>query len=141
MSTLGQRIRELRTKSNLTQSDLAFDIGCKSTTISNYEGDRREPSLTELSKIAKAFSDEIGDHEFYLVTGVHLQDHINSGAYCSQYIKKSDAIEQSGELIRSLINLKEIRLAGNTKASDVISQFSKLLSAFSAPCLKKLKAS
>lgn len=141
MSTLGQRIKELRNKSNLTQSDLAFDIGCKSTTISNYEGDRREPSLSELAKIALVFNEEIGNHQFYLITGVHLQDHINSGAYSSQYIKKSDAIEQSGELIRSLIKIKEIRLSGTTKPSDVIAQFSKLLSDFEAPSLEKLKAS
>lgn len=57
MSTLGQRIRALRTQLHLTQSQLAercrWDLAGQGR-IANYEKDRREPNLGDLRKIASA---------------------------------------------------------------------------------------
>lgn len=53
--TFNNRLRQLRHKNNLTQSDLAKVLGLKPTAISNYESERNEPSLDKLIAISKFF--------------------------------------------------------------------------------------
>lgn len=57
MKTLGQRIRAHREAAKLTQAGLAHRCGWDSggqARIGNYEKDRREPSISDLIKIAEA---------------------------------------------------------------------------------------
>lgn len=51
---LGDRLREARKKSKLTQEALANLIGVKRSVISKYESGAIEPSITQLEKIASA---------------------------------------------------------------------------------------
>lgn len=55
----GQRLKELRENSNLTQVELATNLGIAakngSQTVSNWETYRREPSFNMLCKIAEFF--------------------------------------------------------------------------------------
>lgn len=55
MVLLGNRIRELRTKYNLTQADLAKQVGVSKATITAYESDLRQPSYDVLIKLANTF--------------------------------------------------------------------------------------
>ena len=58
--TIGDRIRRAREARELTQRDLAAACGWESESpqgrISHYETNRREPSLADLAKIAKALN-------------------------------------------------------------------------------------
>lgn len=56
MNTLGERIRELRTKKGLEQKELADILKVHKGTISNWENDKRNPDNEMLSKIADFFS-------------------------------------------------------------------------------------
>lgn len=49
------RIRELREDKNLTQAQLAKEIGVNWRTISNYENGIREPNLETIEKFCKFF--------------------------------------------------------------------------------------
>ena len=47
------RLKQLRQKNKLTQSELADILGLKPTAISNYESKRNEPSFDKLIALSK----------------------------------------------------------------------------------------
>lgn len=53
--TVGTKLRLLRKEKRLTQDELASLIGVKRATLSNYEIDRRQPSLSDLKRFAEFF--------------------------------------------------------------------------------------
>lgn len=55
MVLLGKRIKELRTKYGLTQTELANQVGVSTATITAYECDSRQPSYDVLIKMASVF--------------------------------------------------------------------------------------
>ena len=66
MTTIGQRIRELRKQRNLTQRELADRIGINFTYLSRVENDRldadqtpREDTLQKLATALNADADEL----------------------------------------------------------------------------------
>lgn len=54
-NSVGQKLRILRKERKLTQQQLADKLGMKRATVSNYEIERRSPSLNELRRIAEFF--------------------------------------------------------------------------------------
>lgn len=52
-TTIGQRIRQIRLELNLTQSELAKDIGVKPITISHYEVGTRKVSEQSMQGICR----------------------------------------------------------------------------------------
>ena len=53
---VGQKIKELRTKLGLSQEEFAFRCELDRTYITSLERGKRNVSLTNLEKIAKAFN-------------------------------------------------------------------------------------
>lgn len=53
---VGQRIKELRTKQGLSQEEFAFKCDLDRTYITSLERGKRNVSLENLEKIAKAFN-------------------------------------------------------------------------------------
>ena len=53
---VGQRIKELRTKKGLSQEEFAFKCDLDRTYITSLERGKRNISLENLEKIAKAFN-------------------------------------------------------------------------------------
>lgn len=49
------RLKEIRKSKGITQLKLAMDLNTNQNTISRYETGEREPSLSELIKIADYF--------------------------------------------------------------------------------------
>lgn len=52
---LNENIKKLRTANNLTQVELAADLGVSKQCVSNWENDYIQPSIDMLIKIAKYF--------------------------------------------------------------------------------------
>ena len=52
--SFGQRLRDLRSFSGMTQEELAAKIGIQKQHISRYENDRCEPNIRTAKKIADA---------------------------------------------------------------------------------------
>lgn len=46
--TFGQKIKKLRTESNLTQKDLADKMNVTFQTVSKWENDTNEPDITNI---------------------------------------------------------------------------------------------
>lgn len=61
---LGNRIRELRKKKNITQEQLAEQIGIGTPNISYFETGKYAPTLETLAKIANAL--DVNIYEFYM---------------------------------------------------------------------------
>lgn len=55
MVLLGSKIKELRKKSKLTQTELASKVGVTKSTIAAYENNSRQPSYDVLIKMADVF--------------------------------------------------------------------------------------
>ena len=55
MSTLGERIKQLRIEQNLTQEEMAQKLNISKSAISLYETNTREPSISVLISLAKLF--------------------------------------------------------------------------------------
>lgn len=55
MKIFGKRLREFRKEKNLTQKELAEQIGIKRNSYSDWETGKNEPSLENLVKLADLF--------------------------------------------------------------------------------------
>lgn len=54
--TFGQKIKKLRTESNLTQKELADKMNVTFQTVSKWENDTNEPDITNIKELAKIFN-------------------------------------------------------------------------------------
>lgn len=54
------RLKELRTMKNLTQLELAEEIGCARSLISDYEHGKKEPGYINILKLSKSLETKIG---------------------------------------------------------------------------------
>lgn len=72
------RLKQLRQKHKLTQSELANILGLKPTAISNYESKRNEPSFDKLIALSKYFDVScdylLGVSDAYLPVGGEVLD-------------------------------------------------------------------
>lgn len=72
------RLKQLRQKHKLTQSELADILGLKPTAISNYESNRNEPSFEKLIALSKHFDVScdylLGLSDSYLPVGGEVLD-------------------------------------------------------------------
>lgn len=72
------RLKQLRQKNKLTQSELAQILGLKPTAISNYESNRNEPSFEKLISLSKYFDVScdylLGLSDSYLPVGGEVLD-------------------------------------------------------------------
>ena len=55
MDTFGQRLRALREENNLTQRQLAEQIGYGKSSISFWENDLKDPTSKVIIKLSKLF--------------------------------------------------------------------------------------
>ena len=55
MATTAERIKQLRKKHNLSQSDLAKMVGVKSNTVSTWERGTRRPDFNVLCRLSNSF--------------------------------------------------------------------------------------
>ena len=89
---LGTRLRELRTKRGLSQTELAKLVGVTSSTISQVESNSIYPSLPALLKMAEILSVEV--HSFFQDTA-HVKDRVIFTAGEAVDIKFQDLPEGS----------------------------------------------
>lgn len=72
------RLKQLRQKHKLTQSELADILGLKPTAVSNYESRRNEPSFDKLISLSKYFDVScdylLGISDAYLPVGGEVLD-------------------------------------------------------------------
>lgn len=97
MVLLGNRIRELRIEYNLTQAELAKQVGVSKATITAYESDLRQPSYDVLIKLANTFKVTLDslvlNRSEYIIDVSELEpEQINRIQYLVEFYKNSDLI-------------------------------------------------
>lgn len=55
------RLKAVRQMNKLTQSEVAEKLGMRASTISQYEQNKRSPSVETLKKLAKLFNCKVDD--------------------------------------------------------------------------------
>ena len=70
---VGERIKELRKKQNLSQEDFAFKCGLDRTYITSLERGKRNISLENLEKIAKALNMTLSEFFNFDNSGVNYE--------------------------------------------------------------------
>lgn len=91
MNSIGERIRELRQKKDLTQQQLADKLNCSHQTISCYENNRNLNKIQDFIQVCKYFNEDI----YYLITGSKNNNGkeitSNEQQILSSYYKLSDS--------------------------------------------------
>ena len=59
--SIGNNIRRQRLKKNMTEKDLAKEVGVQVQVLRNYEIDKHKPKLKMLNKLARALNCKIED--------------------------------------------------------------------------------
>ena len=99
-----EKLAQLRKKNNLSQADLANELGFSSSTVAMWEIGKREPNITTIKKIAEYFDVSID----YLLGYDRMED---------------DLKELENVLIKN--GLKDISLEQALKIIDILKKDSK----------------
>lgn len=75
------RLKQLRVESNMTQAELGKLLSYVSSTVSNYESGKNEPSIKDLKKIANVFKTSLDNL-------VGTDDNSNNNQVKSAKVKK-----------------------------------------------------
>ncbi len=86
---LGKKIQEIRKKCGLTQEELAEIIDMEQNSISIIESGRNFPTLSNLSKIAKALNVNLSD--FFVYDYLDSPDELKKNIY--EKIESMDEIQ------------------------------------------------
>lgn len=110
---IGQKIKELRVRKNLTQMQLAEAIGMINDMVSFYEKEQKKPSLKAIEKMAKVF--EVNTNYFLDEKQESIQfnsESISEKLYSElklqfEFLQRNfeRVIEENGRLSRTLENL------------------------------------
>lgn len=86
--TLGERIKELRNKKNLSQEKLALELNVSRQAVQKWEQDVCQPSLDTLNAIARLFNVNLD----YLVNGNEMQTKDVEKNYSQSVLDKVDIV-------------------------------------------------
>ena len=135
--TIGEKIKKARQEKNITQKELAEQIGCAEITIRQYESNKREPKLEIIKKIATVLnitvlellpdlslvsdlSNETIHAQKLLLEKIHTLDISSS--------KKNELLDNAHREITKqteIKNMTNILLSGDEKSFNLLSAFSK----------------
>ena len=111
------RLKQLRQRNRLTQSELAEILGLKPTAISNYESCRNEPSLEKLVSLAKYFDVScdylLGLSEAYLPIGGEVLDKDIVDFFNDYQKLNAESVELLHQYINFLLYKQEKEKQGN----------------------------
>ncbi|GEM_PF-1178666 len=121
MTTLGERIKDLRKKARMSQKELALKVGVEGGSLGNWERDNREPSISYIAEINEVLKPILGDNLFYLITGKRPEEHINAITIKSSYISREVVLDRTEKFLSDMDLMREIRIVG--KMDDVVKAF------------------
>ena len=111
------RLKQLRQKNKLTQSELADILGLKPTAISNYESKRNEPSFDKLIALSKYFDVScdylLGLSEAYLPIGGEVLDKDIVDFFNDYQKLNGESVELLHQYINFLLYKQEKEKQGN----------------------------
>lgn len=100
---LGQKIKELRAKKNISQSELGDLVGVHYTHIGKYENNQQMPSTDTLKKIADVFEVSI-DYLLNDTDSNFIEIKINDEELLAQLKAIKDLPDNDKKVVKELIN-------------------------------------
>lgn len=86
-TSIGQKIKELRIKQNMTQKELAEKSGLSEITIRKYEANERKPKIENIRNIAIALESKLSD---FLAIGQMIEEYNPIDGIMDTVVKKED---------------------------------------------------
>lgn len=118
METFGQRLVSSRQKCNLSQKELAEQLGITPTRLNYWEKDKREPAIEMIKAIA-----QILDVDTNYLIGYQAQNR-NAPLYSSEAEKLAydyDTLDSYGKrVVRLVVDAEKVRCAEQAQSSKVI---------------------
>ncbi|MBC1796059.1 helix-turn-helix domain-containing protein [Listeria booriae] len=99
MNTFGDRLKSLRKKNKITQSELAKKLGISQVTISKYENNIIEPDNANLTVLAETFDTSID----YLLGRTNNPTSGESDNVSVHYFEKENLTDEDIEYIETMI--------------------------------------
>ena len=119
MSKFSERFKELRINHNLSQQELAGQLGISKSSVNMYERGEREPGLVTLEKIADYFN---VDMDYLLGNSVYANKHDwlrQQPMGSNPQIKETSLPEGLSDVKQMLI--EEILAADDADIADLVS--------------------
>ncbi|APM40587.1 helix-turn-helix domain-containing protein [Clostridium kluyveri] len=113
MASFGDRLKELRKKSNLTQQELANKFYLNKSSISRYENDTQLPEHNILEKIADYFNVSID----YLLGRTNIRNTENTYVTPKEHEDIEEVVE---ELRERLLNTENFKIEGKPATKEDI---------------------
>lgn len=119
MSKFSKRFKELRINHNLSQQELAGQLGISKSSVNMYERGEREPGLVTLEKIADYFN---VDMDYLLGTSVYANKHdwLRQQPMESNLQIKETSLPEGLSDVKQLL-IEEILAADDADIADLIS--------------------
>lgn len=104
--SIGNKLKILRKTQKMTQQDVADKLNIKRSTISNYEINRRTPSLNELKRIAAFYG--VGLDYFGIASKDEILEILTRAkeVFANDQIPTAQKEELYKELMRLYLNLE-----------------------------------
>lgn len=106
-ASIGDKLRYLRKSRGLVQQEVADRLNMKRSTYSNYEGNRRTPSMNDLKNMAAFFN--VGLDYFGIIAPVDEIAEIAARAkivFSSKEVPQEKKDDLYKELMRLYLNIK-----------------------------------
>lgn len=110
---LGERIKEMRVRCRMTQTELASAIGVVKCTVTGYERNTREPDVNKLKALARVLHTSVD----YLLDG---ESTIDLSDAALNIAKKYDRLDEHGRaVVEAVTDLELTRLTPYDEAETV----------------------
>ncbi len=111
MASIGENIRKYRILRNLTQKELATEIGKDARTISNWERGTRDPSMSNIYEMARALNISAGELTCPEFTADRAFNYVHHGPDMAPEIISGDSLSvlpmkeyQHGDIVIVSVN-------------------------------------
>ena len=144
---LGDRIKELRKKKNLTMKQLGEKLNLAESTISLYESNKREPDSITIAKLAKLFDvsvdyllgvdefiNEFGEEQFNRQTKIAVLGTIRAGIPASAIEDILDYEEITEDMARHGKHFA-LKIKGNSMFPNLIEGENRIITFLTTYCI------
>ncbi|MCK9301285.1 MAG: helix-turn-helix transcriptional regulator [Bacteroidales bacterium] len=103
---IGQKLRQVRMRSQLTQQNVADDVGISATAYSKMENGKTDFSITRLTQFAHLFKVYLPD---FFDENIQVPRFINDSSSVEEYKNKMLEMKAQKELLREILELRLVK--------------------------------
>lgn len=125
MSIYGDRISALREKAGISQADLAFECGWRTSRLSNYETGYRVPKAADLEVVSNVLDEYLGKYTIiFIMTGKKITELTGDNSDNYEFTTEQ-AVDIFKKTISDAAELGYIKAKTNFSWNELVRIFSK----------------